>query len=340
MDKSKIGWTDDTSNPIQVKGGGFYCVKVSAGCKHCYAERVNKMICGFQNVEAFDYKVMTEPPPLVLREDMLAKWAKLGRPRKIFVTSMSDVFGEFVPKEWVFKILDAMCTAWKQTFQVLTKRDQRMRELVNEFCDLRGYSSLPKNIWLVVSVEDQDATKRALNLIATKCQVKGLSIEPLIGEVNLAMPQTITLSNGEVRGDAKIIEYVHWLIVGGESGGEARMMNPMWVYSLRKQAKMYNVPFFFKQWGEWVGGKLDKLKGKVLLQDGGIFYTGPGMKPFHDWREPHPDNSYYSVVSSRVGRKPRDLHWLAEPKVTQSDNDKLDGEYVMEFPPFYNVAEK
>lgn len=340
MKNSKIGWTDDTANPIQVKGGGFICIKVSRGCKHCYAERVNKMLCGFKHIEAHDYKVPEVFPELELREDILAGWAKLGRPRKIFVTSMSDVFGEFVPKEWIFKILDAMVVAWKQTFQVLTKRSGRARDIVNEYCVARGYSVLPKNIWIIVSIEDMKVIGRALDLIQTNCQVKGLSIEPLVGEIDLTHYQSITLQNGEVRENSQILEHLHWVIVGGESGGDAEPMNPAWVFAIHDQCMAFGVPMFFKQWGEWVGGKLDTNKSEVLLQDGGIFYVRSNSPKIHYWPEHYPFNPYFKLVSARVGKKTRTLHWLGESKTTDSDNEKFEGSYLQEFPPFYTEPVK
>lgn len=330
MIDSHIGWTDNTFNPVEVVGGGFYCVKVSPACKFCYAERVNKRICGFKNVTAYDYKVMDAPPPLHLREDILAKWARMKTPKKNFVTSMSDMFGEFVPEEWTFKIIDAAVAAPLQVFQFLTKRSKLMKERVNKYCQLRGINVLPSNIWLMVSVEDQDNVKRVADLIATKCQVRGLSVEPLLGPVNLCLEQTLEIAfkdaPPETRFD-KPIYYIDWIIVGGESGQKARIMKPSWAYSIQRQCKMYDKAFFFKQWGEWVGGRMDIDKGKVLVEDGGIFYTNPGHPKIYDWQEQWEQNNYYRLVSARVGRNPRELS-----ADTMSDNAMFGGKHCFEFP--------
>jgi len=343
MKDSKIEWTDDTENIIEVEGGGFYCVKVSRGCKHCYAESFNKRLCGMKGVEAYDYKHMKEPPQLVLREDKLAGWARQKRGRKKFVASMTDVFGEFVPDEWVFKMLDAMIAAQQHIFQVLTKRAKRMREVVNAYCIARDIEELPQHIWLMVSVEDQDALSRVRELVATRCAIRGLSIEPLVGEVNLCLPSDFQVwQQGQFRNmyDSKLIKFIHWAIVGGESGAKAEPVNPMWVYSLKRQCDIHDVPFFFKQWGVWVGGICDLNKGKVMLEDGGIFYTGNGAPKVHDWKENEKDSNTRRIVSARVGKNARELHWMSEPKVTLSDNALLggftQGKHYFNFPKYLN----
>lgn len=334
MNNSKIAWTHDSANPIEVEGGGFFCIKVSQGCKHCYAERVNKMMCGFRHIEAYDYKHYNPLPKLALKQDMLDKWARLGRPRLIFVSSMTDVFGEFVPREFQFKILDAMCAAWKQTFQVLTKRDKLAREVIEEYCGARNIQMLPKNIWIGVSVEDQDSLSRAVNLIATRCEVKWLSMEPLLGPVCLTVPTNLTMPNGEVWYDAKIIEHLHWIVVGGESGGQARPMSPLIPESIERTCRMYKVPFFFKQWGEWVGGV--SYKGDIYLQDGGKLVGGYGGHPFIEYNEPVAGDESKQWVSVRVGRKARQLYENRKCiDANESDNELYHGSYAQEFPPYY-----
>lgn len=287
MNNSKIEWTDRTDNPIRVKGGGFYCTKVSEGCKNCYAEVVNNR---FFNDTHVDYKVMHEPPELELREDILAAWARMSKPKKIFVSSMTDVFGEFVPDEWIFKILDAMIAAPKQQFQLLTKRATRMRQVVYRYCTSRDIKALPANICCMVSVENQKrAVERIAELQQTLCSCRGLSVEPLLGPIRFDdiltnvyankgsfnyektpyladIVTALSEKNNEreivvLKGEAvgctsksqlhSVLSFIDWVVVGGESGRNARPMHPEWVISLRDQCAKYAVPFFFKQWGEW-----------------------------------------------------------------------------------------
>jgi protein gp37 len=345
MRDSKIEWTDDTENIIEVEGGGFYCVKVSRGCKHCYAESFNKRVCAIKGVEPYEYKHMKEPPKLVLREDRMAGWARQKRGRRKFVASMTDVFGEFVPDEWVFKLLDAMIAAPQHIFQVLTKRSKRMRNSVNDYCEARGIDVLPQHIWLMVSVEDQDAVSRVVDLVATRCSIRGLSVEPLVGDVNLCLPQDVlhVWEDGFLNQlfGVKLISFIHWVIVGGESGSKAEPMKPTWAYSLKRQCEINDVPFFFKQWGVWVGGICDLNKGKVMLEDGGIFYTGNGAPLVYDWKENDPDSTTRRIVSARVGKNARELHWMSEPKVTLSDNALLggfaQGKHYFNFPKYLNA---
>ncbi len=339
MINSHIAWTDDTANPITVEGGGFYCAKVSAGCTNCYAEIVNKRICGFQGVKAYDFMNMKEPPLLHLKEDMLASWARKKRPRKIFVSSMTDVFGEFVPDHWIIQILDAMVAAPQHIFQVLTKRATRMRYIVEAFCELRGIDVLPQHIWLIVSVENQDTVDRAVELIATRCITRGLSIEPLLGEINLCLPLNLQkyaeYAIKDSRGsyglqelyDTKIITHLDWVIVGGESGHKARIMHPEWVYSLKRQCRMHDVPFFFKQWGEWVAGTWDRVTGAINLEDSGQIRYNSNYKVF-EW----PDGlmAREQVVSVRVGKRER---WITY-KESVSDNALLNGQHFFEFPKY------
>lgn len=339
MIDSHIGWTDDTYNPIILEGGGFYCFKVSPGCTHCYAEKVSNR---FNHDNFVPYRNMKEYPKLELKEGMLAGWAKKKKPRKNFVSSMTDVFGEFVPEEWVFKILDAMIAAPLQIFQVLTKRSKRMKELVAKYCNRTGIKKLPQHIWLIVSVENQDYVSRALDLIGTRCTIRGLSIEPLIGEVNLCMPlkEPIGVEDGFVFPVVyveKIIEAIDWVIVGGESGQKARIMNPEWPYNIKRQCDLYNVPFFFKQWGEWVGGKLDNRKGKILLEDKGIFWTNPGHPPVfvHEENEIEGYPTWKSV-SVHVGKRERALNYM-DGTSAASDNALLSGKHYFNFPRYLTV---
>jgi protein gp37 len=230
-ENTAIEWTDVTDNIIVVKDGGWWCHKISPGCHHCYAATLNQN--DFFGGNHLQYG--GAPPALRLREEILDKWKRQTKPRKHFVASMTDVFGEWVPREWIFRFLDAMSAAPRQTFQVLSKRTHIMRREVMAWLESRNRDRVPPNIWLGASVEDQDRAFLRIPDLVQIPAVRFLSIEPLLGPVDL----------NESAG------LLDWIIVGGESGRKARPMHADWVRSLRDQAVAMNVAFFFKQWGEW-----------------------------------------------------------------------------------------
>jgi protein gp37 len=210
---SHIEWTDATWNPVTG------CTKVSQGCKHCYAERFAERFRGVQGhpyEQGFDLKLWPERLSLPL------EWKE---PKRIFVNSMSDLFHERVPVEFILQVFDTMGKANWHTFQILTKRAKRVAEVG---------SLLPyrPNIWQGVSVENSDVTWRIDALRQVPAQVRFLSLEPLIGPV-----PDLDLAG------------IHWVIVGGESGPGARLMKPDWVRDIRAACREQSIPFFFKQWG-------------------------------------------------------------------------------------------
>lgn len=252
--KTGIEWTDCTDNIIVVKSGGWFCVKISPGCWHCYAEALNQSTYFGGNKLPYSGK----PPELLLRRDILARWARQTRPRKHFVASMTDVFGEWVPPEWAFEFLDAMTAAPRQTFQVLTKRPAVARLYIAEWLKVRQRERLPDNIWMGATVEDQTrANERIPELVAIPARVRFLSCEPLLSEVDLTIYSKFgwwsPLTGEQVTGSSQHHDgpRIHWVIAGGESGKHARPMHPEWARSLRDQCLAAKVPFFFKQWGEW-----------------------------------------------------------------------------------------
>lgn len=228
-----IQWTDVTDNPIVVKGGGWYCRKISPGCANCYAEGLNQNSFFGGNHLAYSGAA----PELELKQDLLASWARMRSPKKHFVSSMTDVFGEFVPDDMIFDILDAMKAAPKQTFQVLTKRASRMSNLTRNWLKSRGMGHVPSNVWLGVSVEDQQrADERIPWLLTTPCEVRFLSCEPLLGGIDL---HHMLYGNPSVS----------WVIVGGESGIRARDCDLDWIDSIVEQCKQAGVSVFVKQLG-------------------------------------------------------------------------------------------
>ncbi len=232
-DQSAIEWTDATWNPVRG------CVKVSPGCKHCYAETFAERFRGTPRhpfEHGFDLRLVPEKLGDPLR------WK---RPRRIFVNSMSDLFQDRVPTEYIERVSDVMARAPRHTYQVLTKRHDRMRDLLRG--ELAWVAAL-SHVWFGVSVEDRShGLPRLAALRATPARVRFLSVEPLLEELG-----PIDLSG------------IDWVIVGGESGPRARPMRPEWVLSIRDQCRAAGVPFFFKQWGgvrKWESGR--ELDGRT-----------------------------------------------------------------------------
>ncbi|HUI77782.1 MAG TPA: phage Gp37/Gp68 family protein [Bryobacteraceae bacterium] len=226
---SKIEWTDTTWNPLRG------CMKISPGCTHCYAERFAERFRGVKGhpfEQGFDLLLV----PQKLGEPL--RWSK---PRMVFVNSMSDLFHEDVPVGYIEKVVETMRLANWHTYQVLTKRSQRLRELLGG--PFRTAATDP-HIWWGVSVEDRKhGLPRIADLQAAPAAVRFLSVEPLLEDLGNLPLQDIS-----------------WVIVGGESGPGARPMKEEWVLSIREQCKAANVPFFFKQWG----GVHKKAAGRTL----------------------------------------------------------------------------
>lgn len=256
-DKSPIEWTDATWNPIRG------CTRVSPGCMNCYAERVAIRFSG--KGQAYDglAKITNGHPQwtgkVAFMEKHLADPLKWKEPRRIFVNSMSDLFHEGVSDETLQKIFKVMCEAKRHTFQILTKRPQRMLEFLSRWDSMtRDFGPLypntwPQNhVWLGVSVENQKAAdERIPLLLQTPAAVRWVSAEPLLGPVDLANFITCQCPGTGEHCQSCLSGGLNWLVVGGESGPGARPMHPDWARSLRDQCKAAGVPFFFKQWGEW-----------------------------------------------------------------------------------------
>jgi len=223
-DRSEIEWTDATWNPVRG------CTKVSAGCKHCYAETFSER---FRGVPGHPFEHGFE---LRLVPEMLDRPRTWTRPRRIFVNSMADLFHEGVPEPYVRRVFDVMVECPQHTFQVLTKRSRRLAELASRL-------PWPKNVWVGVSVEDNRVASRIDDLRRVPASIRFLSLEPLLGPIEPL----------ELRG-------IHWVIVGGESGNSPRPMEPDWVRAIRDECTASDVPFFFKQWG----GRKRKAAGRLL----------------------------------------------------------------------------
>jgi protein gp37 len=228
-DNTGIEWTDATWNPTTG------CTKVSAGCKHCYAERDWARLV---HLPSYKGRAFTD---VACHEERLSQPLRWQKPRMIFVNSMSDLFHPDVPDEFVSHVFKVMRDSPQHTFQVLTKRAERMRD----FLSVRYPVPLP-NVWLGISVEDQSAADERIPLLLdTPAAVRWISAEPLLGSVDLWPMLIPHMNHGEDR------DPLDWVVVGGESGPKARPMHPNWARSLRDQCAAAGVPFLFKQWGEW-----------------------------------------------------------------------------------------
>ncbi len=300
---SKIEWTEKTWNPIAG------CSKVSQGCTHCYAELMAKRLAamGQEKYKAVINEQGRWNGKIIFDEKALLEPLSRKKPTVYFVNSMSDLFHESILDEWIYKIFAVMALCPQHTFQILTKRPERMHALLSKMTEVSGLSGtrpypeaagmieynanflavkqnirLPwrkmegpgyiygfhadmpwplSNVWLGVSVENQQAAdERIPLLLQTPAAVRFLSCEPLLGPVDL---ERIPVSGKwdahhfSAFGGHHDDNYyeadtgIDWVIAGGESGPGARPMHPDWVRSLRDQCQAAQVPFFFKQWGEW-----------------------------------------------------------------------------------------
>ena len=231
--KSKIEWTESTWNPVSG------CTKISRGCDNCYAERMAMRLKamgtrGYEN--GFD---------VTLQPHALEKPLKMKKPQVIFVNSMSDIFHEKIPDEYILQIFEVMNKAYWHTFQVLTKRPKRLAKMADKL-------NWTDNIWMGVTVEANEYVDRVDYLRGCPAKTKFLSLEPLIDSVDK-------------------LDYtgIDWVIAGGESGYGARVMQKEWVLEIRDRCENENIDFFFKQWG----GVNKKKAGRLL--DGKIYDDMP-----------------------------------------------------------------
>ena len=235
--ESAIEWTDATWNPVTG------CTKVSPGCKFCYAQRMANRLHAMGNPRYVNNFVTT------LQEDVVDTPLRWRRPRRIFVNSMSDLFHARVPDAFILRVFETMQAAEWHTFQVLTKRSERLVSLAPSL-------PWPSNVWMGVSVENSDYTNRVADLCTVPAAVRFLSVEPLLGPVP-RLP----------------LKYIDWVIVGGESGPKARPCHVEWVRAIRDRCESAGVAFFFKQWG----GKRKKAAGRIL--DGKTWDEYPVARP-------------------------------------------------------------
>ncbi len=231
MAKSKIEWTEATWNPTTG------CTKVSAGCKHCYAETMSKRLkamgaAGYEN--GFEFSLMPE---------RLTQPLNIKKPTRFFVNSMSDLFHEKMPFDYLDRVFDVMENTPRHQYQILTKRE----DILGDYFKNR---TVPKNVWLGVTVENKKSKNRIDILRNIEAEIRFLSLEPLLEDLG-----ELDLSN------------IHWAIVGGESGPKARPMDKEWAINIMHQCDDQGVAFFFKQWGTWGADGVKRSKkanGRLL----------------------------------------------------------------------------
>lgn len=351
--KSRIEWTDATWTPIRARRRdtgkvGVHCERVSPGCKNCYSATFNRRGLPVHGT-GLDFTVRNRDlVEIFLDEDMEFLPLRWKRPRKIFVCSQTDLFAAFVPRSYIVRVVAVMALADWHTFQILTKREERMFHILTseDFWDdvalcmacltggeIEGLDGikLPKtgpevgpdtplpHVWFGVSVEDQPtADERILWLLRTPAAKRFISYEPALGAVNLRR----ILWDGHSHYDALTsgldnngspLPRLDWVIAGGESGPKARPAHPAWFRDVRDQCQQAGVPFFFKQWGEWGAVTFDDRNGKIV----------PNERK-EAWA--HPDG----LVSDRASV--RDFAWPMVRVGKKKAGRLLDGREWSEFP--------
>lgn len=315
-DKTAISWTDATWNPTTG------CTRVSSGCDHCYIDRTPPFR---MQGRRFDGEGPGSATGVLLHPERLDQPLRWPRPRRVFVNSLSDLFHDDIPDEFIAQVFGVMAFASQHIFQVLTKRSARMRALLNsddfwKQVELAARSvdyrwplgiaaaldahALP-NVHLGVSVEDQPtADLRIPKLLGTPAAVRFLSMEPLLDGVNLDQALADREASRVVPGAPLIRYWIDWIICGGESGPGARPMHPGWARSIRDQCVAAGVPFHFKQWGEWIGGwRYDGSRGEMFVpcSDDGNGNPGPWDWPGDDHRSTFVWSDGTAAI--RVGKK-------------------------------------
>jgi protein gp37 len=278
-----IEWSDSTWNPIRGQNARHTCARISPGCDNCYAATMTRR--GLMGTAPIDYGVGEKPnDPARLDEAALMLPHRWKKPRKVFVCSMTDLFGAWVPADWIARIISVMAQTPRHTYQVLTKRPSRARDMLSTLAHNVEVAHLPKfwplpNVWVGVSIESDNYVWRANVLRQTPAAVRWISAEPLLGPLD-----TLNLAG------------IDWVVTGGESGPGARPLHPEWVQDIRDRCLENGTAYFHKQWGEFChpaqmpedtkgsGSFLDDLvrvgrKNAGRLLDGRIWSQFPGATP-------------------------------------------------------------
>ena len=286
---TKIEWTNETWNAI------IGCNKISPGCDNCYAEIMAYRLMHMPFTDYYSYVLKDNKECHPDKFKYLPKWngethfekSQLEKPlkwkksRMIFTVSMGDLFHESVPFAWIDQIFDIIRKCPQHTFIILTKRPDRMKEYLNKW--LIRFN----NVWAGVTAENQEqAEKRIPILLQIPAKVHFVSVEPMLGPINLNVDSSVAQSMTDL--DSKELAFpldkIDWVICGGESGSKARPMHPDWARSLRDQCKDAEVPFFFKQWGEWfpwipANGNPKNKDIQHVMKNGSKYYPGNFYSP-------------------------------------------------------------
>ena len=310
--KTGIEWTDSTWNPIRG------CSRVSAGCKNCYAEAVAARFSGpgqpYEGLAVYKDASPHWTGELRLIEKHLDDPLHWKTSAKIFVNSMSDLFHPAVTAEWLARIFDVMARAPQHTYQILTKRPERMLDilagggdigLAETFQAMYGRVWPPENWWFGVSVEDQKTANERIPILArTPARVKFVSYEPALGPLDLAV----------AAGDVPSLAALDWIIAGGESGSHARPMCPRWARDVRDLCVALDIPFFFKQWGEWgPGGPI--LARQCAVSESGKIVDPPLVDRFPEWSESESWHLMYRTGKKSAGALLDGVEWKQFPPI-------------------------
>jgi protein gp37 len=309
------------------------CEKVSPACAFCYAEAFDKFVGRRMDPHGKLHWGKGAPRLFIagFEANMLRKNAifaanpQLGRPR-VFADSMSDWLDPAVPIEWLWVLLRTIKACKSLDFLLVTKRPEKFKErlqlLHKEIPEARGSvdwwlgGGQPMNLWAGATVENADYQWRAAALLDIPAAIHFLSCEPLLGELT-----GLSLSG------------IDWVIIGGESGGKARPSSPVAIQCLFNQARAACIPVWFKQWGEWVGGVLDRELKIVELENGEWLRleTKASLRKLKDWGESRKEeHGIYDVISYRAGMNPREVKTCGEPITT--DNSRYQGRIIRELP--------
>lgn len=320
MNQTSIEWAEKTWNPISG------CTPISEGCQNCYAKRMAQRLRGRCGYPA------DEPFRVTLHPDRLEEPLRLRKPSRIFVCSMSDLFHEDVPFEFIDQVFDVMATARKHTFMVLTKRPERLLEYARSRTRETGEGYLNEgNVWLGVTAENQArADERIPILLETPAAVRFVSIEPMLGPIDLTTVPRPDNAYFRWRGETGCItdpeepdDYVywckkgiHWVICGGETGPNARPMHPDWVWRLIDQCQAVGAPFMFKQWGEWFPrDQWENNPELVLPDDDAAYHDSPHTHVFDSEDGPC---SVHRVGKKAAGRLLDGREWNEYPSMTNA----------------------
>jgi protein gp37 len=322
MSKTKISWTERTWNPLAG------CTRASEGCDNCYAAVMSHRLEAMALADIVNGKSPGKKAKYIgttskaknghiafngkinLDYDALNEPYAWKKPVMVFVNSMSDLFHKDVPLEFVAKVFQVMVDTPQHTYQVLTKRPERMEGIIDW---IFSGNEVPSHIWLGTSVENQEqANIRIPHLIDTNAKIRFLSCEPLLGGIDLAKAMQFTHEDNEGYGIVPL-NYLSWIIAGGESGKKARPVHPNWLRLLRDQCASYDVPYFLKQWGEYApaGEWYDTVH--CFLMDSRTGMQSPVVGGWKKWN----DAKYYEPMR-KFGKK--------------MSGNVLDGKVWQEFP--------